>query len=52
MFLGSMTPPNRLVRGVGLREVVYGLEDASGTGFGLSWDRMKEGSRVDFRVGV
>ena len=36
VLLGPKTPLNRLVRGAGLTEVVYGFGDASGTGFSLS----------------
>ena len=42
-------PPLRLVRGKCVSEAIYGFGDASGKGFGASWE---EGERVFYRLGV
>lgn len=42
-------PPRRLVRGKGVMVVKYGFGDASGTGFGASWE---EGDGIRYRFGV
>ena len=43
------SPPKRLVRGKKIKEAVYGFGDASGAGFGGSWE--KEG-KTKYRAGV
>lgn len=48
-LFGNRTPPNRLVRGKGVRTVRYGFGDASKAGFGSSWES-KDGIR--YRYGV
>jgi hypothetical protein len=45
----SDTPPLRLVRGNQLAYVLYGFGDASGAGFGSSWES-KKGTRYRFGV--
>ena len=42
-------PPLRLVRGKSVHEAIYGFGDASGKGFGSSWD---EDGEIKFRLGV
>jgi hypothetical protein len=48
-IMESPTPPLRLIRGPGLAYVLYGFGDASGAGFGLSWES-SEGTRYRFGV--
>ena len=48
-IMKSDKPPRRLVRGLILAYVLYGFGDASGAGFGSSWENNK-GTR--FRIGV
>ena len=48
-LMENKAPPMRLVRGPKLAYVLYGFGDASGAGFGSSWET-KEGTR--FRFGV
>ena len=48
-IMSSGKPPRRLVRGILLAYVLYGFGDASGAGFGSSWES-KGGTR--FRIGV
>lgn len=42
-------PPLRLVRGRCISEALYGFGDASGKGFGASWE---EGEKIFYRLGV
>jgi hypothetical protein len=48
-IMKSSTPPLRLIRGKQLSYVLYGFGDASGAGFGSSWEN-KDG--VCYRFGV
>ena len=48
-IMKSNTPPLRLIRGPGLAYVLYGFGDASGAGFGSSWES-SEGTRYRFGV--
>jgi hypothetical protein len=48
-IMEAPAPPLRLIRGPGLAYVLYGFGDASGAGFGSSWES-KEGTRYRFGV--
>ena len=48
-IMESLSPPLRLVRGPGLAYVLYGFGDASGSGFGSSWET-SDGTRYRFGV--
>jgi hypothetical protein len=48
-IMKSTIPPLRLIRGPGLAYVLYGFGDASGAGFGSSWES-SEGMRYRFGV--
>ena len=48
-LMKSEKPPLRLVRGNRLGHAIYGFGDASGTGFGSSWEVDKQ---VNYRFGV
>ena len=51
-LLGGSSPPHRLIRGRGMTEIIYGFGDASGLGFGSSWENLHGNRGVEYRVGV
>ena len=48
-FFNREEPPLRLVRGRAIHEVLYGFGDASGSGFGSTWE---VDGKLHFRLGV
>ena len=48
-LFSSVTPPRRLVRGKAISEFIYGFGDASGAGFGASWE---DRGKVQYRFGT
>ena len=49
VLLDSSTPPLRLIRGESVGKAIYGFGDASGKGFGSSWE---VNGNVIFRFGI
>ncbi|GFH53884.1 hypothetical protein CTEN210_10360 [Chaetoceros tenuissimus] len=55
-LLESETPSKRLIRGSKIWEIIYGFGDASGSGFGMSWEKDCKGettgrSSISYRFG-
>ena len=50
-LMAAEEPAVVLVRGKSIAEVVYGFGDASGGGFGTTWEEEEKG-KIKFRMGV
>jgi hypothetical protein len=48
-LLESEVPSKRLIRGTKLWEIIYGFGDASGAGFGMSWEKDGQGDTAGTR---